>query len=63
LQRIVAGQAKIENQTSEEWQVAVNDFLTSWKGCLKDVPHMTAKEIRAERLEKKYGQHGHGGKE
>jgi len=46
------------DQTPEEWQAAVDDFMTSWKGCLKGVPHMTAKEIRAERLEKKYGQRG-----
>jgi len=56
--RIAAEQARIANQTPEEWQAAVEDFMTSWKGCLKGVPHMAAKEIRAERLEKKYGQHG-----
>ena len=41
----------------KERQSAFEDFMTSWKGCLKGVPHMTAKEIRAERLEKKYGQY------
>ena len=54
-QRIAAEKARIMDQTPEEWQAAVDDFVTSWKGCLKGVPHMTAKEIRAERLEKKYG--------
>jgi hypothetical protein len=39
-----------------EREAAFDDFMTSWKGCLKGVPHMTAREIRAERLEKKYGQ-------
>ena len=56
--RIAAERAKITDRTPEEWQVAVDDFMTSWKGCLKGVPHMTAKEIRAERLEQKYGQRG-----
>jgi len=57
-QRIAREHSRIADQTPEEWQDAVDDFRTSWKGCLKGVPHMTAKEIRAERLEKKYGQHG-----
>jgi len=47
-----------EERTPEERQAAFDDFMTSWRGCMKGVPHMTAKEIRAERLEKKYGQHG-----
>jgi lipase chaperone LimK len=57
-QRIAVEKARIMEQTPEEWQAAVDDFMTAWKGCLKGVPHMTAKEIRAERLERKYGQHG-----
>jgi len=40
---------------TEKERKAAEDFMTSWDGCLKGVPHMTAKEIRAERLEKKYG--------
>ena len=57
-QKIAAEKARIADQTPEEWQAAVETFMASWKGCLKGVPHMTAKEIRAERLEKKYGQRG-----
>jgi len=57
-QRMAVERTKIMDRTPEEWQAAVDDFMTSWKGCLKGVPHMTAKEIRAERLEKKYGQRG-----
>ena len=58
LARRAVERAKIMDRTPEEWQTAIDDFMTSWKGCLKGVPHMTAKEIRAERLEKKYGQRG-----
>jgi hypothetical protein len=43
------------DRTPEERRVAVEEFMKAWKGCLKGVPHTTAKEIRAERLEKKYG--------
>ena len=57
-QRIETEKARIMNRTPEEHQAAVDDFMKAWKGCLKGVPHMTAKEIRAERLEKKYGQRG-----
>ena len=49
---------RIVEQTPEERKVAFEDFMASWKGCLKGVPHMSAKEIRAERLEKKYGKRG-----
>jgi hypothetical protein len=62
-QRIAAERARIMNRTQEERQVAFDDFMTSWDGCLKGVPHMTAKEIRAERLEKKYGQYRKEGNE
>jgi len=48
---------KIAERTPEERQAVFDDFMASWKGCLKGVPHMSAKEIRAERLERKYGQH------
>jgi len=54
-QRIAAEKARIADQTPEERAAAIDDFMTAWRGCLKGVPHMTAKEIRAERLEKKYG--------
>ena len=46
------------DRTPEERQAAIGEFMEAWRGCLEGVPHMTAKEIRAERLEKKYGQHG-----
>ena len=49
-------QSKIMNRTPEERRAAVEKFMKTWEGCLEGVPHMTAKEIRAERLEKKYGQ-------
>jgi hypothetical protein len=51
-----ARRSKIMERTPEERQAAFDDFMKAWEGCLKGVPHMTAKEIRAERLEKKYGQ-------
>ena len=53
--RIAAQKARIMNRSPEERRAAVEKFMKEWKGCLKGVPHMTAKEIRAERLEKKYG--------
>jgi len=53
--RIAAEKARIMNRTPEERRTAVEKFMKAWEGCLKGVPHMTAKEIRAERLEKKYG--------
>ena len=31
-------------------------FFDTWDGLLEGMPDMTAKEIRAERLERKYGQ-------
>jgi len=43
-------------QTLEERKAAGKRFIESWRGALKGAPDMTAKEIRAERLEKKYGQ-------
>jgi hypothetical protein len=54
-QRMAAQRARILERTPEERQAAAEKFMKTWKGCLKGVPHMTAKEIRAERLEKKYG--------
>jgi len=55
LPRKAAGRTRIMDRTPEERRVAVEEFMKAWKGCLKGVPHTTAKEIRAERLEKKYG--------
>ena len=54
-QRIAAEKARIMSRTPEERRVAAEKFMQTWEGCLEGVPHMTAKEIRAERLEKKYG--------
>ena len=54
-QRIAAEKARIMSRTPEERRVAAEKFMKMWEGCLEGVPHMTAKEIRAERLEKKYG--------
>jgi len=53
--RIAAEKARIMSRTPEERRAAAEKFMEAWEGCLKGVPHMTAKEIRAERLEKKYG--------
>jgi len=53
--RIAAEKARIMNRTPEERRAAAERFMKAWEGCLEGVPHMTAKEIRAERLEKKYG--------
>ena len=52
-----AGRSKKDyaEQTEEERKVAAKKFIESWDGLLKDAPNMTAKEIRAERLERKYG--------
>ena len=47
--------SKRVERTPEERQAAYEDFMASWAGCLEGMPHMTAKEIRAERMEKKYG--------
>ena len=54
-QRMAAERTRIMDRTPEERRTAVEEFMKAWKGCLKGVPHMTAKEIHAERLEKKYG--------
>ena len=45
----------VKHRTTEERQAAIGEFMEAWRGCMKGVPHMTAKEIRAERLERKYG--------
>ena len=42
-------------QTPEKRQAAVEKFMKAWRGCLKGEPPMTVAEIRAGRLEKKYG--------
>ena len=46
----------VKQRTPEERQAAIGEFMEAWRGCLKGIPHMTAKEIRAERLERKYGE-------
>ena len=46
---------KIAQKTPEERQAAIKKFMETFGGCMEGMPHMTLKEIRAERLEKKYG--------
>jgi len=55
-ERIAAELTRINDRTPEEREAAFDKFMAAWRGCLKGVPHMTAKEILAERLEKKYGE-------
>ena len=43
-------------RTEEERKAAGRKFFDSWNGLLVGAPDMTMKEIRAERLERKYGQ-------
>ena len=43
-------------RTMEERAAAAKKFAEKWKGALKGARDMTMKEIRAERLESKYGQ-------
>ena len=45
----------VQRRTPEERRTAIGQFMEAWRGCLEGMPPMTAKEIRAERLEKKYG--------
>jgi hypothetical protein len=52
---LIEKNGKYKEKNPKEREAAFDEFMVSWKGCLKGVPHMTAKEIRAERLEKKYG--------
>jgi hypothetical protein len=42
--------------TEEQRKAAGKKFFDTWDGLLEGMPEMTAKEIRAERLERKYGQ-------
>jgi len=42
--------------TEEQRKAAGKQFFETWDGLLEGMPDMTAKEIRAERLERKYGQ-------
>ena len=42
--------------TEEQRKAAGRKFFETWDGLLEGMPDMTAKEIRAERLERKYGQ-------
>jgi len=43
-------------RTPEERRIAIEKFMETWAGCLEGMPPMTAKEIRAERIKKKYGE-------
>jgi hypothetical protein len=43
-------------ETEEHRKAAGRKFFDTWNGLLEGMPDMTAKEIRAERLERKYGQ-------
>jgi len=43
-------------ETEKQRKAAGQKFFDTWNGLLEGMPDMTAKEIRAERLEKKYGQ-------
>ena len=46
-----------EDEKSEEQRKAAGQkFFDTWDGLLEGMPDRTAKEIRAERLERKYGQ-------
>ena len=47
---------KQSEQSEEQRKVAGKQFFETWDGLLEGMPDMTAKEIRAERLERKYGQ-------
>ena len=47
---------KHSGQTEEQRKTAGKKFFDTWDGLLEGMPDMTAKEIRAERLERKYGQ-------
>jgi hypothetical protein len=53
-----ATEAKIyveQLETIEQRKAAGQKFFDTWNGLLEGMPDMTAKEIRAERLERKYG--------
>ena len=50
-----SARSKIAERTPEERKADFEDFMESWAGCLKGMPHMTKEEIRAERRERKYG--------
>jgi hypothetical protein len=47
---------KKHSEQTEERKAAGKKFFDTWDGLLEGMPDMTAKEIRAERLEGKYGQ-------
>ena len=51
-------EAKIYVELSEAVEIRKatgQKFFDTWNGLLEGMPDMTAKEIRAERLERKYG--------
>jgi hypothetical protein len=43
------------DKTPEQKKAAAQKFFDTWNGALEGMPDMTMKEIRMERLEKKYG--------
>jgi len=47
---------RMNHLPGEQRKAAGREFFDTWDGLLEGMPDMTAKEIRAERLERKYGQ-------
>jgi hypothetical protein len=45
-----------DDQTKQRQKAAGQRFFDTWNGLLEGMPDMTMKEVRAERLERKYGQ-------
>ena len=54
--KVVVSAAVDREQTEEQRKAAGRKFFETWDGLLEGMPDMTAKEIRTERLERKYGQ-------
>ncbi len=46
---VIVQDGELEGQ---DWQAVFDDFMSSWQGCAKGVPHTLVEEFRAERLEK-----------
>jgi hypothetical protein len=44
----------MDRQTMEQRKAAGQMFFDTWNGLLEGMPDMTAQEIRAERLERRY---------
>ena len=53
--RKVATHSRVDNRTPEDRQAAIKKFMETFGGCMEGMPPMTLKEIRTERLERKYG--------